>query len=352
MVLHRGTVLFVALAIVAGCGKSKTRDGLTLTVPAIEPIVRSAVPTGLLDGTSLTLDTLVVQTPGQIIKSRLFSPGPAELLSLVKKIDDGMAEIKVRTDGKIAPCLADYEGSTLVEKTPVSYSNSFDFDGNGTAEFETKFTQYLSCVDNLTGSNGAWRAFGKKTESGKTDWYIREGGPEDSTFAGASAVKVTEGTNQAELWMRVGKLSTVESQSVSLAHLLRTEAGVIEYTQTGNGVGYDCGLHLLFKDNLVYIYAAVDQDIANQGGTTCATSTNARNKEYCIDASTSSFTLKDLVTCTTAGLSSSAFVLEGLTYQTVDYPNIPRALSETAPSTVEAFTTKEPPKESTGVTGK
>lgn len=343
--MNRGIVLCVTILAVnaAGCGKKSKKSGLSVAVPAVEPVVRAATPKGLLGTSSTLTGDLVVTNPAASIKSRIFSTGPTEILQILKNVDTTIDSYEARMNGKLVKCLAEYSGDTLVDTTPVTFTNNVDFDADGTAEFDLGFTQYLNCTEALDTAGESWRAFGRNTIDGKVNWYVREGGTESSTQAGASAIRVVDGSDEAEVWFRVGKKATAKTQSAALAHLKRSSDGIIEYTHTGSGVGYDCGLHMLSKNNLMYIKVAVDQEIQSQGGTTCATSTAATGKEYCIDGSSSSFTEKAVSECTAAGLKSSAFALKNLDYTTATYDKVVAAFAERMPSTIAVFTTEEPP---------
>ncbi|MCX6110464.1 MAG: hypothetical protein NTZ90_12775 [Proteobacteria bacterium] len=343
--MNRGILFCVSILAVSAtaCGKKSKKAGMAVAVPAVEPVVRAATPKGLIGTSSALADGLVVTNPATSIKSRIFSTGPTEILQILKNVDTTIDGYETRMNGKLVKCLADYSGDSLVDTTPVTFANTVDFDGNGSTDLDLEFTQYLNCTEALDTAGESWRAFGRKTIDGKVNWYVREGGTESSSQAGASAIRVVDGSDEAEVWFRVGKKATAKTQSTALAHLKRSSDGTIEYTHTGSGVGYDCGLHMLSKSNLMYIKVAVDQEIQNQGGTTCATSTAATSKEYCIDGSSSSFTEKTIAECSAAGLKAAAFALKGLDYSTATYDKVVSAFAEKMPSTIATFTTDDPP---------
>ena len=331
-----------ALTLSSGCGSKSKLEGMSIAIPATEPLVRSATPSAFLSGTPLHLETPTEKpTPAQAIKSRIYSSGPTDILGILASLDKGMDSTESRVNGKLVKCLADYEGDTLVEKSPVKLANTVDFNADGTIDKDLNFPQYLNCYDQLTA--GSWRAFGKNTESGKTYWYIREGAAQTDASAGAMAAKVAEGTDEAEIWLRVGKEATAASMSTAFAHLKRKVDGTIEYTHTGSGIGYDCGLHLLSKNGLVYFKVAVDEELRNFAGKTCENMGVAVDKEYCIDASGATFVTKDQNTCTAAGLTSSALSLESLSYQLADHVQVTRAFTDGVPANVAVFSTEEPP---------
>ena len=349
--------LIMSSVLMNQCGK-KTDSSFSIDnidVPDIRPKILSATPNSL---SKLNLNLLEeqVNNPGASMASRLFSPGPTYILQILADVDTGMASIEKRVNeestgpdeegGSYAPCLGNIEEGEFALREPIAFPINFDFDIDGKDDLKTGFISYLHCYDDLTRGDGSaapsasdenletkyWRGFGVSGTGDSEYWYIVEGADPAAggrVSQGASAIKVSKKKDDVEMWFRVGTPgSNGEGGSGVLAHLRRDPSGTIEYTHTGKGVGYGCGMHTIFskESELAYFKVKTDQETNGEGGVDCSDyiedSSNASkiNKEYCIDMSSSSFVVEpDLSRCTAAGLTKSSLTMDGLDYTVVSY---------------------------------
>lgn len=358
----------ISALVVLSCSEEdkKKKRASSFTVPNVAPIVRSATASALL-GSSTSLSETIIN-PAESIKSRLFSTGPTEILAILASLDSTIDSYEARITGTNsgvdengdlievevhAPCMVTFDSGDGVYYNGVATSLMFDFDGDGTAEFDPGFSQYLNCYEYLDGGTSDWRAFGRYDTSGSTNWYVREGQTSGGSQGGASAMRVVEGTSEAEVWFRVGSSNSVESGSQVIAHLLRSANGLIEYTHTGKGVGYGCGLHMLMANNKIFIKVKTDQETNSQGNVACADYVTANaddpsvlDVEYCFDASNAS-SFVESTECSGEGLTSSAFTLTDLNYlDTASYTQAHRAfIEEGPPANVALYSIIDNPEE-------
>ena len=370
-----GFVLYIS------CGKNENKIKVKgVAIPDVKPKVVSATPNTLNITTTTNLrseDEENGVNPAEELKSRLFTDeGPTALFSILDEVDSAMASIEQRVNGQevesdeeaeevetdtYLPCLGDVTDGEFVPKDGAAFDVTFDFDQDGTVDLDPGFTTYLNCYDDLSAGTGSpvenldseyWRAFGRVGSGDDEKWYIVESSDSTGTSDGTSgsAVEVSKSKDYVNMWFRVGRSDQVD-QSKVIAHLIRHETGLIEYTHTGVGVGFGCGLHGIISksDHLAYFHAATAQGTNashRSDGVACADFTDGVDVEYCIDISTTDFTKKaDTSECTAAGLTKDNFSVDTLNYKLVEYDKTVHAFNFKIPDGVALFKGEDTPTE-------
>lgn len=359
------------------CGKSSNNSVVIgdINVPKVKPKVMNGMP-GILSSGGASLLAETPKNPGESLKQRLFSKGPTDIPSILEEVDNAMASTQKRVNDRPSspdsepgvatsyyPCLGSLENDEFKYRDPVAFPIEFDFNANGN-KFKTGLTTYLHCFDDLSRGDDSggpteadedlttryWRGFGFSGTGDSEHWYIVEGSNPsngENFSQGASAIKVSTEKDEVEMWFRVGRPGANGGDgSGVLAHLKRNPSGTIEYTHTGKGVGYGCGLHALIskKDNRAYFRVKTDQETNGEGGVECADYVAAQgnasgvDKEYCVDMSTAEFKVENnLQKCTAAGLNKSKFTIDDLDYTVVGYKKAANSFLDSPPEGTKLF---------------
>ena len=294
MSILRWSSILVAAALAFACGDDgddkKKGEGTSFTVAKVKPPVEKNTPDGFLAAALMQDDAHGLADPGGEIKSRLYNGGPTDIMRLLDDIDSAMAGIEKRADGKVIPCL---------EGDAVTVQPSYDI---GSSSWQLPLSMKLNCYENI--EDQISRFFGQDGD----DWYLFEESHADGTSASGHAVHVS-GDNDVDMWLRVGTADFDGSRV--LAHLTSDESsGEIEYTHTGNGVGFGCGLHM--KSNADYIFVTVTKAAESGEGISkdCAGS-DGISSSFCLSAETLE-EQDDTSACEDDGLDD--FGIDTLTY--------------------------------------
>jgi hypothetical protein len=174
----------------------------------------------------------------QIVQDRLYSPGPTELLRIVRELDTRTANLD--TDRSKHACL----GVAPVEHT-------WTFPGGQT------FRTALQCMQEMAGS---WIAFGfapserDGDDAGAAargdDFFLVEG--QDGGMGGA--YRVGAGSGDVEAWITVADQRAPSNSQVLMHLLVDASAMSTELALGGSGVGF-CSAHLKTDDNYLFIRA-------------------------------------------------------------------------------------------------
>ncbi|MEO5769627.1 MAG: hypothetical protein ABIS92_14845 [Polyangia bacterium] len=273
--------LLSSLVVLDNCGeKNDTKLNRTgagaYTIPKVYPPVRAAMPEALIndaafattrmaalstgpEGALATVRGALLQDPvsvASVVRDRLYSPGPTEILRIVNELDGRTAMLD--TDPGRHPCL-----------TGAPVTNTLVLEGG------ESFALSLQCMDRFANGNG-WIAFGfdramaapvdggAAPDAGKDDkpsdagihdapaevgdFYIAMG----SENGMGSAYHVSRTTGKVEGWIVVAD-SRATSNSQVIMHLL-VEGAKFELTFAGSGVGF-CAAHLSGDSDHLFIKA-------------------------------------------------------------------------------------------------
>lgn len=371
-------VVLVSAVVASGCGGGegnnvapgaggKAASNTPLTIPKIYPPIRSATPNGLVAGSPFartitrapgaaarTATLLALPAPAftvtqaavnlaQVVKERLYTAGPTELLRIVKELDDRTAGLDTRPAQH--PCLT----TTPIDKT---------YDLAGGPPFPVKlqclqslgeqwlafgFAQALDAPDggaDDAGSDGSDAGRGDggalATPGGGDAFYLVEG----MTGGMGGAYRVDRASGNLEGWIVVADRRAPSNSQVVMHLLTDKAAGTLELSFGGTGVGF-CAAHL--KTGAGHIFVSGKTNAPPPPGTAMSPGLQSCDVERagCFDAAALATDLgAEAPSC--APLAASTFVLHpGLDASTEPGANVtPSALSihfESAPAGVPAF---------------
>ncbi|MFK7872750.1 MAG: hypothetical protein AB8C84_06200 [Oligoflexales bacterium] len=280
-------LLFVLLQY-SGCDES----GKSIGAPAIYPPVEHSTPAGLLS-TALTLteEATAPPTAVEVIKGRLFSPGPTNFSYRLQKIDERMASLNSRAEDSPRKCVDE----VATEWTPPALPNG------------DVFPMYFQCQETL--SETSQLAFGFYDDH----FYLMERGTtgSDDEWIIVYAKANTAGT-EVEFWQIAVSQETVEGvkiPSYAYTHVKANETtGALEFTNGGNsaGNGVSCGIQM--KSNANYMYASgIFGSPNNPPGEDCS-GTQRASETICVNAS--DLTVADSTNCATL----ASYELKSLTH--------------------------------------
>ena len=271
----RAAVACAAVSVIAvyACGKDK-KNGGSIGAPQAYPPTATVTPGQLriASGTSSSVKlgktavmestakvsrgqlTVAPQEPASdgdktamldIVKSRLFSEGPTNLLKLVKNVDNRMKEYDSRVAGmdKAPDCLG---------STPVDVSSTFSVPAStGT----TTFPLHMQCQE--TADPGLTLAFGKKDN----DWYLVDGaikdldGSDNCVMTMAKISGSSDADRAVDAYMAIvyqGKTDNFSGSSTLMHFKADVAAGTLELTAGGVGIGAN-QMHVKSNANFLYI---------------------------------------------------------------------------------------------------
>jgi hypothetical protein len=179
------------------------------------------------------------------VKSRLFSPGPTNLLSLVKGVDRRMADYDSRVGGMDS-------APSCLSSTPVDVSSTFSVPA---ATGTTTFPLFGQCQETL--GSGMTLMFGKKDN----DWYLVDGAnkePDGSDSCVMTMAKIS-GTADADrvvdAYMAIsyqGKTDNFTGSTTLMHFKADVAAGTLELTAGGIGIGAN-QMHVKSNANFLYV---------------------------------------------------------------------------------------------------
>jgi hypothetical protein len=182
------------------------------------------------------------------IQERFYSAGPTSLLRIVKELDDRVAMLDTNTARH--PCLTE---------EPVA--SSYALPGGQT------FGVKLQCLER---SGSTWLAFGfdraasadagNVTTDASNDFYLVTG--QESGMGGA--YRIEGKTGNVEAWITVADENAPTNSQVILHLLTNKQAGTLELSLAGSGVGF-CAAHL--KTNADYLWVSGKTNGAAPPGT-------------------------------------------------------------------------------------
>jgi hypothetical protein len=279
--VYTAIILAGSLVAVSACGKKDDKgSGATTGAPQAYPPTALVTPSVLLSSAGTGSANLfarishVVMTPVAdtyalranptepgdansksalmvIVKDRLFSPGPTNMLELVKKVDGRMGEYDRRVSEmeNVPSCLS---------SSPADVSSTFSVPA---ASGETTFPLFGQCQETM--NPGLTLMFGKKDN----DWYLVDGATKDldgsdncvmtmSKISGSSdADRVVDG------YMAVvyqGKTNNFTGSTTLMHFKANVASGTLELTAAGVGIGAE-QIHAKSSREYVYIRAQSGQ---------------------------------------------------------------------------------------------
>lgn len=245
------------------CGIFEEEEGESLNVPQLEPPVARNTPSGLQVSAALTGATS--NDPMQVLKSRLFSPGPTDYKDRLQKIDERMAELDRRAKESERKCTKD---PATIWNPPFKFPNG------------ESFPMYFSCRENL--SEQSTLAFGKEGEY----FYLAElqkSGGQGPAIAVLSRAKLDG--SYTEAWQIVGD----QSADYSVLAIKANDAdGSLELSVGGNssGLGVGCGIRFLAKGEAIIAEGVFASPNQPPGEDCTQTGTNTQNVSLCLSGST------------------------------------------------------------------
>lgn len=232
-------------------GQGGSTSALQLHVPRIYPIVRAGTPTGLIAdpadrqpgdpslgiiGEDAGADMPAAgggSSLAQVVQDRLYSPGPTELLRIVRELDSRTAQLD--TDRTAHACL-----------NAVPAVRTWSFPGG------QSFSAQLQCMQEWA---GGWLAFGFASadeDAGAAgsgdDFYLVEG--QEGGMGGVYRVRA--GSGDVEAWITVADRRAPNNSQVVMHLLVDAAAVTTELAFAGSGVGF-CSAHLKTGDNHLFI---------------------------------------------------------------------------------------------------
>jgi hypothetical protein len=189
-----------------------------------------------------------------IVKDRLFSPGPTNILELVKKVDGRMAEYDRRVSEmeNVPSCLS---------SSPVDVSSTFSVPAAAVGE-TAAFPLFGQCQETV--DPGLTLMFGKKDN----DWYLVDGATKNGDGADACVMTMAKisGSSDADrvvdgyMAVVVGGKTNNFTGSTTLMHFkANVAAGTLEFTAAGAHVGFE-QIHAKSSRDYVYVRAQSGQD--------------------------------------------------------------------------------------------
>ena len=241
--LHQLIYFFLVLISVA-CSKNNsnsTTTGASANIPAIQPPVSKATPTGLKGASAMKphssdeISTLSLAYTD--LQQRFYGAGPTKIDNLLNAIDSRMSGINTRSSQDTHLCL---------NATPVQYSLSI---------LGTNQTAYFQCYEIMSDGSGGI-LFGKKDDV----WYLYQNIGAGRSFAIVTPVANSTSDYTVEGWFSVGITNTPNwySGSYGVVHLkANSSTKNLEMAVAGIGFGY-CGAQLKTDGNNLFIKGSID----------------------------------------------------------------------------------------------
>jgi hypothetical protein len=276
--VHTAIILAGSLVAVSGCGKKDDKgSGATTGAPQAYPPTALVTPSVLLSSAGTgsanlfarishvdltpVADTYALRAnptePGDansksalmtIVKDRLFSPGPTNMLEFVKKVDGRMAEYDRRVSDmeNVPSCLS---------AAPVDVSSSFSVPA--AAAGATTFPLFGQCQETM--NPGLTIMFGKKDN----DWYLVDGatknrdGADDCVMTMAKISGSSDADRVVDGYMAVaneGKTNNFTGSTALMHFKANVASGTLELTAAGVGIGAE-QIHAKSSRDFVYVRA-------------------------------------------------------------------------------------------------
>ena len=287
--VHTAIILAGSLVAVSACGKKDDNkgSGATTGAPQAYPPTALVTPSVLLSsaGTGSAglfarishVDlTPVAETyalranptePGDatsksalmtIVKDRLFSPGPTNMLDLVKKVDGRMGEYDRRVSQMETP-------PSCLSSSPVDVSSTFSVPAASAGE--TTFPLFGQCQETM--DPGLTLMFGKKDN----DWYLVDGatkeldGSDNCVMTMAKISGSSDADRMVDGYMAVvyqGKTNNFTGSTTLMHFKADVASGTLELTAAGVGIGAE---QIHAKSSRDYVYVRAQSGAGNTAGT-------------------------------------------------------------------------------------
>jgi len=267
--------IFTGLLALNACGKKKKDEGsgASIGAPQVYPPTALVTPTQLMSSSGANTFTAMLRALGlndvgsgnhglrttptepstdneksqmmDIVKGRLFSAGPTDLLKLVKNVDGRMAEYDSRVSSmdSVPSCLS---------STAVDVSSSFSVPA---ATGATSFPLYGQCQETL--DPGLHIMFGKKD----SDWYLVDAATKgldgsDSCIMTMAKISGTSDSDRVvDAYMAItdhGKTDNFSGSTALLHYKADVAARTLELTAGGVGIGAET-MHVKTDGNFIYL---------------------------------------------------------------------------------------------------
>ncbi len=270
---HKVAFGFAALVLSVGCNKDEEK-GDSLGLPAVKPPVEAATPNGIKSGVALLLQG---DSPLKTLASRIFSPGPTDVLDRLGKVDESLASMDSRAQESEKACISD---------TPV------DWAAPSSLPTGTAFPLAFQCQESIE-ANGVAKiqmAFGIKDDYANLVQIQTRLTESASAPAVATLVKAKMDGSSTEAWITMQKfdLSPTASNDDYFWLAIKGDSNSKSFEMavggTGKGIGVDCGVQV--KSDGSYVFAkGIFSSYGTIGGETCSGSVG-ESVELCVDAST------------------------------------------------------------------
>jgi hypothetical protein len=296
---------WLLLFVLVGCsGKDASQGGATLTAPKIYPPIRAGTPTGLIADPAYAapvaaseirpLLRLVAPTAADlamVVRDRIYTPGPTEILRVVHEVDDRVRGLELRLSEH--ECLGALP-RTISPALPAGAS----------------FPLRLQCLQTIDPT--LWIAFGfDEAQAGAGDpdagtvavrggrgyFYLLEG---QSTGNGG-AYRVDRATGDVEGWVAVADSSLPLNSQVVLHLATDVASSSLEMVFGGSGVGF-CRAHLKTSPDFIFVSGKTNAP-PPPGGPMAG--------QYCDDERSGCFASGALGTDLGAGSASCASIAAG-----------------------------------------
>ncbi len=285
--VQRAVIIAGSLLAVSGCGKKEDKgSGESTGAPQVYPPTALVTPSSLVNsaGTgavnlfALASDLNVSPTPKNYmglaaptepsdsttkttimntVKERLFSPGPTNMLELVKSVDRRMGEYDRRVSEmeKVPSCLS---------SAAVDVSSTFSVPA---ASGVTTFPLFGQCQETM--NPGLTIMFGKKDN----DWYLVDGATKDLDGSDSCVMTMAKISGTSNLdrvvdgYMVVvyqGKTDNFTGSTALLHYKANVTAGTLEFTAGGHGIGAQ---QVHAKSSKDYLYVQVQSGQGTSAGT-------------------------------------------------------------------------------------
>jgi hypothetical protein len=194
-----------------------------------------------------------------IVKERLFSPSPTNLLELVKKVDGRMAEYDSRVSQMETP-------PSCLSSSPVDVSSTFSAPAAAAGE-TAAFPLFGQCQETV--DPGLTLMFGKKDN----DWYLVDGatknrdGADDCVMTMAKISGSSDADRVVDGYMAVvvgGKTDNFTGSTTLMHFKANVAAGTLEFTAAGANVGFN---QIHAKSSREYVYVRAQSGTGSTPGT-------------------------------------------------------------------------------------
>lgn len=260
------SLAFVSTLAIAACGK---HSGGAIGAPQVYPPTAAVTPSSLVtsSGAALTINSrqgLLTQdfhpqsdSVLDLIKTRLFSSGPTNLLQLVKNVDNRMTQLDSQFSTK----------PTCFSGTAVDYSTTFGVPAATGATTTKDLPLFLQCGTSYSGETSdvtGHLLVGQKDNT----WYLVDG----DTGSGAMSVGQVTGTSDADRVVdgymivlphnKAARENNYDGSTALIHYKADAAAGTLEFTAGGVGIGF-AQAHA--KSNATHFYIELLRD--NSGAT-------------------------------------------------------------------------------------